>query len=47
MKYEQATAVFVILSSEDVIAASFNKTVITEGNYSEDKDVISFEDLIG
>ncbi len=47
MKYVHPSAFPVILESKDVITASFNQTVITQGNYSEDKDVISFEDLIG
>ena len=47
MKYIQPNATLIALMSEDVITASFNKTVITEGDYGTQKDEISFDDLIG
>ena len=47
MKYQKPNAMFLNLSSQDVIAASFNQVTISNGDYSENKDSISFEDLIG
>lgn len=47
MKYIQPNATLIALMSEDVITASFNKTEITAGDYTTNKDEISFDDLLG
>ena len=47
MKYQKPKAVLLMLSPQDVIAASFNQVTISNGDYSENKDSIDFEDLIG
>ncbi len=48
MKYVQPDATLIALMSEDVISASFTKTEITTGDYSDpnQKDEITFEDLV-
>ena len=48
MKYIQPNATLVALMSEDVITASFTKTEIAMGSYSDEtqRDVITFDDLI-
>ena len=45
MKYVSPHAVMLLLSTEDVITASFTQTTITNGDYSVNKDVIDFDDL--
>ena len=45
MKYVSPQAVMLLLSTEDVITASFTQTTITNGDYSVNKDVIDFDDL--
>ena len=47
LKYSQPSAMLLSLMSEDIITASFNQTEIIAGDYTENKDTISFEDLIG
>ena len=47
MKYIQPNATLIALMSEDVITASFNQTAIAPGDYTNEKDEITFEDLIG
>ena len=47
MKYQKPNALFLTLLPQDVIAASFNQVTISSGDYSENKDSINFEDLIG
>ena len=46
MKYQNPKAILLILDSKDVIVASFTKTEIKAGNYSENKDIIIFDDLV-
>lgn len=47
MKYIQPDATLVSLMGEDVIAASFVKVEIQEGDYNMgQKDEIDFEDLL-
>ena len=45
MKYVSPQAVMLLLSTEDVITASFTQTTIVNGDYSINKDVIDFDDL--
>ncbi len=47
MKYIQPNATLIALMSEDVITASFTKTDIVTGDYENDKDEISFDQLVG
>ena len=46
MTYVHPYATLLILESEDAITASFTKTEIKTGNYAEQKDTITFEDLV-
>ena len=45
MKYQDPKAILLVLDSKDAICASFTKTEITMGDYSQNKDTITFEDL--
>ena len=45
--YIQPQITLIHLMSEDVITASFQQTTIQKGDYAENKDEISFEELIG
>ena len=46
MKYQDPKAILLVLDSKDAICASFTKTEIKAAEYSENKDVITFDDLI-